>query len=79
MSNIISNNKTDKQYTHKILKLIKGEKEMNEILKETRKQSYKNSNLKTKTKLVFEELGNEELTARELARKMHKKRFIKNC
>lgn len=52
---------------------------MNEILKETRKQSYKNPNLKTKTKLVLEELGNEELTARELARKMYKKRFIKNC
>lgn len=52
---------------------------MNEILKETRKQSYKNSNLKTKTKLVFEELGNEELTARELAIKMYKKRFVKNC
>lgn len=52
---------------------------MNEILKETRKQSYKNSNLKTKTKLVLEELGKEELTARELAMKMYKKRLIKNC
>jgi len=52
---------------------------MNEILKETRKQSYKKTNLKTKTKLVLEELGNKELTARELATEMYKKRSIKNC
>ncbi len=52
---------------------------MDKILKETRKQSYKNPNLKTKTKLVLEELGNKELTARELAKNMYKKRFIKNC
>lgn len=52
---------------------------MNEILKETRKEAYKNPKLKTKTRLVLEELGNEELTARELAIKMHKKRFVKNC
>lgn len=51
---------------------------MNEILRETRKDSYKNPKLKTRTKLVLEELGDEQLTARELSKKMFKKRFIKN-
>lgn len=51
---------------------------MNEILKETRKNAYKNPKLKNKTKLVLEELANEELTARELSMKMFKKRVNKN-
>lgn len=44
---------------------------MNDITKETRKESYKKIQLKRKNKLIYEQLGNGEYTARELAIKMH--------
>lgn len=50
---------------------------MNQITKETRKESFEKIKLKGKTKLIYEEL-NEEMTARELAKKLFKKRFNKN-
>lgn len=50
---------------------------MNTITKETRKESYKKIELAGKTKLIYEELDTE-MTARELAKKLFKKRFNKN-
>lgn len=44
---------------------------MGNITRETRKESYKKLNLKAKTKLIYEQLGNGEYTARELAIKMY--------
>lgn len=44
---------------------------MNEITQETRKESYGKIQLKKKNKIIYENLGNEEYTARELANKMH--------
>lgn len=44
---------------------------MNNITKETRKESFKKIQLKKKSKLIYEELGDEEYTARELAIKMY--------
>lgn len=44
---------------------------MEHITKETRKESYKRLNLKAKTKLIYEQLGSGEYTARELATKMY--------
>ena len=42
-----------------------------EITKETRAESYKKIQLKRKSKLIYENLGDGEYTARELAIKMH--------
>lgn len=44
---------------------------MNNITKETRKESYKKIQLKKKTKLIYEQLDGE-MTARELAKKLYK-------
>lgn len=44
---------------------------MNEITKQTRKESFKKLNPKSKCKLIYEQLGNGEYTARELAIKMY--------
>lgn len=44
---------------------------MNEITKQTRKESFKKIQLKNKSKLIYEQLGNGEYTARELAKKMY--------
>ncbi len=50
---------------------------MNQITKETRKESFKKIELSGKTKLIYEELKGE-MTARELAKLLYKKRFNKN-
>ncbi len=44
---------------------------MNQITRETRKESFEKIKLKKKCKLIYEQLGNGEYTARELAIKMH--------
>lgn len=44
---------------------------MNNITKETRKESYKKIEFNNKCKLVYEQLENGEYTARELATKMY--------
>lgn len=44
---------------------------MNNITKETRKESFEKIQLKKKNKLIYEQLGNGEYTARELAIKMY--------
>ncbi len=44
---------------------------MKNITRETRRESYKNPNLKRKTRLIYEQLGDKEYTARELATKMY--------
>lgn len=44
---------------------------MNNITKETRKESFEKLQLKKKSKLIYENLENGEYTARELAIKMH--------
>lgn len=44
---------------------------MNEITKQTRKESFEKIPLKKKCKLIYEQLGNGEYTARELAIKMY--------
>lgn len=44
---------------------------MNNITKETRKESFEKIQLKKKCKLIYEQLGSGEYTARELAIKMH--------
>ena len=51
---------------------------MDNITKETRKESYKKLELKKKSKLIYDNLDGE-YTARELANKLYKKRFNKNC
>ena len=50
---------------------------MDNITKETRKESYKKLELKKKSKLIYDNLDSE-YTARELANKLYKKRFNKN-
>lgn len=50
---------------------LKGCKNMNEITKQTRKESFKKIQLKKKCKLIYEQLGSGEYTARELATKMY--------
>lgn len=50
---------------------------MDNITKETRKESYKKLELNKKRKLIYENLDGE-YTARELANKLYKKRFDKN-
>ena len=50
---------------------------MDNITKETRKESYKKLELKKKSKLIYDNLDGE-YTARELANKLYKKRFNKN-
>ena len=52
---------------------------MRSITKETREESFKKLKLKKKSKLIYESLENGEYTARELAKKLFKKRFNKNC
>ena len=44
---------------------------MNNITKETRKESFEKIQLKKKNKLIYEQLGSGEYTARELAIKMY--------
>ena len=44
---------------------------MNSITKETRKESFEKLELKKKCKLIYEQLGSGEYTARELAIKMY--------
>lgn len=44
---------------------------MNNITKETRKESFEKIQLKKKCKLIYEQLGSGEYTARELAIKMY--------
>lgn len=44
---------------------------MNNITKQTRKESFEKTQLKKKNKLIYEQLGNGEYTARELAIKMY--------
>lgn len=44
---------------------------MNNITKETRKESFEKLKLKKKSKLIYENLEDGEYTARELAIKMH--------
>lgn len=51
---------------------------MNNITKQTREESFKKLELKKKSKLVYENLEDGEYTARELAKKLFKKRFNKN-
>lgn len=50
---------------------------MNTITKETRKEAH-NIGHKTLEEQAYNELGEDKLTARELAKKMYKKRDIKN-
>lgn len=50
---------------------------MNNITKETRKESYEKLELKKKSKLIYDNLDGE-YTARELANKLYKKRINKN-
>lgn len=50
---------------------------MNNITKETIKESYKKLELKKKSKLIYDNLDGE-YTARELANKLYKKRINKN-
>ncbi len=50
---------------------------MNQITKETRKESFKKIELSGKTKLIYDKLERE-MTARELAKLLYKKRFNKN-
>lgn len=50
---------------------------MDNITKETRKESYKKLELKKKSKLIYDNLDGE-YTARELANKLYKKRINKN-
>ncbi|MFQ9264457.1 MAG: hypothetical protein ACLR44_05105 [Clostridia bacterium] len=50
---------------------------MDNITKETRKESYKKLELKKKSKLIYDNLDGE-YTARELANKLYKKRFNKD-
>lgn len=50
---------------------------MDNITKETRKESYKKLELKKKSRLIYDNLDGE-YTARELANKLYKKRFNKN-
>ncbi len=50
---------------------------MDNITKETRKESYKKLELKKKSKLIYDNLDGE-YTARELANKLYKKRLNKN-
>lgn len=50
---------------------------MDNITKETRKESYKKLELKKKSKLIYDNLDGE-YTARELANKLYKKRTNKN-
>lgn len=49
---------------------------MNNITNQTRKESYSKLDTNTKRKLIYEELGQAELTARELATKMYKNKLI---
>lgn len=51
---------------------------MNSITKQTREESFKKLELKKKIKLIYENLEDGEYTARELAKKLFKKRFNKN-
>ena len=51
---------------------------MDQIAKETRKEAYELTQKTSLEDLVYEELGEQELTARELAQKMYKKRNNKN-
>lgn len=51
---------------------------MNNITKQTREESFKKLELKKKSKLIYENLEDGEYTARELAKKLFKKRFNKN-
>lgn len=51
---------------------------MNNITKQTREESFKKLELKKKSKLIYENLGEGEYTARELANKLYKKRFNKD-
>ena len=44
---------------------------MNKITKQTRKESFEKIQLKKKCKLIYEQLGSGEYTARELAIKLH--------
>lgn len=44
---------------------------MNTITKQTRKESFEKVQLKNKNKLIYDQLGSGEYTARELARKMY--------
>lgn len=44
---------------------------MNRITKQTRKESFEKIQLKNKNKLIYEQLGSGEYTARELAIKMY--------
>lgn len=46
-------------------------KKMNDITKQTRKESFEKIQLKKKCKLIYEQLGSGEYTARELAIKMY--------
>lgn len=50
---------------------------MDNITKETRKESYKKLELKRKSQLIYDNLDGE-YTARELANKLYKKRLNKN-
>ena len=50
---------------------------MENITKETRKESYRKLELKKKSKLIYDNLDGE-YTARELANKLYKKRFNQN-
>lgn len=50
---------------------------MNEITKETRKESYLKKDLTKKQRLIYRELD-KPMTARELAMKIRKKRINKN-
>ena len=45
---------------------------MNNITKETRKESFKKTNMSKKCRIIYEQLGDGEYTARELAIKMYK-------
>lgn len=44
---------------------------MNKITKQTRKESFEKIQLKNKSRLIYEQLGNGEYTAKELAIKMY--------
>ena len=50
---------------------LKECRKMNNITKQTRKESFERIQLKKKCKLIYEQLGSGEYTARELAIKMH--------
>ena len=78
MPDIIINYKRTSNIYTKYKNSLGGINKMNNITKQTREESFKKLELKKKSKLIYENLEDGEYTARELAKKLFKKRFNKN-